>query len=115
MKVLMVSYSVYEADGRVIRYAEALQQRGAQVDMLALSRPGGPFHEVVNGVNVYGIQGRTHNERSKFSYLFRILSFFFRAMWFVIKRERKTRYDLAHIHSVPDFLVYVAWLPKLHG
>jgi glycosyltransferase involved in cell wall biosynthesis len=27
----------------------------------------------------------------------------------------QTRYDLVHVHNVPDFLVFAAWLPKLTG
>ncbi|HZR58764.1 MAG TPA: glycosyltransferase family 4 protein [Terriglobales bacterium] len=111
----MISYSVYEADGRVIRYAETLAQRGDHVDIVALSRGDRTAPEVINGVNVYRVQGRTHDEKGKFSYLFRILAFFFRAMVFVIRRELKSHYDLVHVHSVPDFLVFAAWFPKLRG
>ena len=31
------------------------------------------------------------------------------------KNHLKKPYDLIHVHSVPDFLVFVAWLPKLTG
>ena len=36
-------------------------------------------------------------------------------MWFLLWRQREVRYDLVHVHSVPDFLVFSAWLPKLRG
>ena len=36
-------------------------------------------------------------------------------MWFLLWRQRKVRYDLVHVHSVPDFLVFSAWLPKFRG
>lgn len=111
----MISYSVYEADGRVMRYAEALAQRGDSVDVIALSRGDRTGREEINGVNVFRVQSRDRREKSKFSYLFRILSFFFRAMWLVTRLDRQHGYDLIHIHSVPDFLVYVGWVPKLRG
>src|SRR5438445_2239482 len=36
-------------------------------------------------------------------------------MALLTKRHLQNRYDLFHIHSVPDFLVFSAWLPKLMG
>ena len=115
MKACMISYSVYEADGRVMRYAEALAQRGDNVDVIALSHGDRTGDEDINGVKVFRVQSRDRREKSKFSYLFRILSFFLRAMWLVTKRHRQQPYDLIHIHSVPDFLVFLAWIPKLKG
>jgi glycosyltransferase involved in cell wall biosynthesis len=116
MNVCMISYSVYEADGRVMRYAETLARRGDTVDVVALSRGGQrSADEIINGVNVFRVRPRTHDEKGKFSYLFRILAFFFRAMLFATWRGCKTRYDFVHVHSVPDFLVFAAWLPKLRG
>jgi glycosyltransferase involved in cell wall biosynthesis len=115
MRVCMIAYSVYESDGRVMRYAETLAERGAEVDMVALARPGRTGDEVIHGVNVFRLQTRTHDEKGQFSYLFRILLFFFRAMWFVGWRELGERYDLVHVHSVPDFLVFIPWLAKMRG
>ena len=98
-----------------MRYAEALAQRGDTVEVIALSRGDRTGKEVINGVNVFRVQSRDRREKSKFGYLFRIMSFFFRAMWLVTKRHRQQPYDLIHIHSVPDFLVFLAWIPKLQG
>jgi glycosyltransferase involved in cell wall biosynthesis len=115
MKACMIAYSVYETDGRVMRYAEALAQRGDTVEVIALSRGDQPREDMVNGVRVFRLQSRDRREKSKFTYLFRILAFFFRAMWLVTKRDLKQHYDLIHVHSVPDFLVFLAWIPKLRG
>ena len=30
-------------------------------------------------------------------------------------RARRQRYDLIHVHNIPDFLVFAAWYPKLTG
>jgi glycosyltransferase involved in cell wall biosynthesis len=113
MNVCMISYSIYDSDARVMRYAETLARRGDRVDVIALSAGDGPPCEIVNGVNVFRIQSRTRKEKSKFSYLFRIILFFVRASLFVARRELKVKYRLVHVHSVPDFLVFAAWLPKL--
>jgi len=112
----MVTYSVYDGDNRVRRYAETLVKRGYHVDAVAIWR-GGERKEnsVVNGVNVFRIQGRVKNEKSKFVYLAKLLLFFWRSMLFVSRQHWRARYDLIHVHSVPDFEVFAVWYPKLTG
>jgi glycosyltransferase involved in cell wall biosynthesis len=104
----MVAYSFYESDSRIIQYARALVQRGDSVDVIALRRPGAPKHEVIHGVNVYRIQQREVNERGPFSYVYRILKFLFLATFILTARHMKRRYQLVHVHSVPDLLVAAA-------
>jgi glycosyltransferase involved in cell wall biosynthesis len=109
----MLAYTFYETDGRVMRYAETLARAGYWVDAITLKREGQPSQENINGVMVWRIQQRLKNERSKASYLWRILQFFFRSMVFVSKRHWQKSYDLIHVHSVPDFEVFATLLPKL--
>ncbi len=111
----MVAYTFYEADNRVIRYAEALAKRGDHVDVIALKQEGQNSKSIINGVHVFRIQKRLINERRKSSYLFRILLFFLKSMAILMVKQLRSRYDLVHVHSVPDFLAFVAWLPKLMG
>ena len=49
MKACMVAYTFYETDNRVRRYAEALVNRGDQVDAIVLARDGQPSFEVIQG------------------------------------------------------------------
>ncbi len=112
----MISYSVYNADSRVRRYAETLVKRGYHVDVIALWRDGQPaVNSVLNGVNVFRIQGRIKDEKSKFAYLSKLLRFLWRSMVLVTRLQWQERYDLIHVHSVPDFEVFAAWFPKLMG
>jgi glycosyltransferase involved in cell wall biosynthesis len=115
-RVCMVSYSCYATDNRVMRYAEALANRGDSVDAFALDsgiRPG--KFEVLNGVNSYRIQKRVRNEKGKAAYLGRILKFMFKASAILTWRHLRKPYDVVHVHNVPDFLVFSAWFPKLTG
>jgi glycosyltransferase involved in cell wall biosynthesis len=36
-------------------------------------------------------------------------------MWFLAKRQMKARYDVIHVHSVPDFEVFATVIPWLMG
>ena len=115
MRVCMVAYSFYESDNRVMRYAEALAQRGDQVDAIALRRKGDKKKEILNGVTVYRIQERELNETGKLDYLLRLLKFLFSSAWLLTKNHLTKRYALIHVHSVPDFEVFSAIIPKILG
>lgn len=115
IRVCMLAYSFYESDGRVMRYAEALAAAGAEVEAIALRREGQAAEETIHGVRVLRIQNREKNERGKLSYLARILAFFFRSLFVVGRRSLAKRYDVVHVHSVPDFEVFAAVVPKLQG
>lgn len=114
-RVCMLSYSFYEMDNRVIRYAETLAANGAHVDVVALRCNEAPREEVLNGVHIHRIQNRARNESGKFQYLFRLLKFLFLSSFWVSRESLRERFDVVHIHSVPDFEVFAAWLPKWLG
>jgi glycosyltransferase involved in cell wall biosynthesis len=115
MRVCMVAYTFYDSDNRVMRYAETLAKRGDEVDVIALREQDGAPVTTRNGVRVLHIQRRLVNEKSQFTYLFRILLFFMRAMWVLSIKHLRKPYRFVHVHSVPDFLVFTAWLPRITG
>jgi len=115
-KICMIAYTGYEGDGRVRRYAETLAKRGDQVDVIALSTNGTSLgQEDFSGVTLHRIQSRDTNERNKWTYVWRLLRFFTASSMLLTRLHRSAQYDLIHIHNVPDFLVFTAWLPKLTG
>ena len=115
LRVCMVAYTFYETDSRVMRYAETLVQRGDQVDVFTLQKPGSRRTETLHGVRVRRLQGRLFDEKSLRSYIWRILLFLTRAFCQVSIRDLRQKYDIVHIHSVPDLLVFSALLPRLRG
>jgi glycosyltransferase involved in cell wall biosynthesis len=113
----MITHSFYESDNRVLRYAEALAERGDSVEVFALRRtPDMPKEEVISGVKVCRIQDRFgKTQKSKSSFLWPLLRFLATASRSVMRSHRHQRYDLIHVHNIPDFLVFAAWYPKLTG
>ena len=111
----MLAYSFYEGDTRILQYATALAKRGDVVDVIALRRKGQPKHEVLHGVNVHRIQLRTVNEHGRLAYLYRMLWFLLRSAVVLARMHLAKPYKLVHVHSVPDFLVFAAAIPKLLG
>jgi len=114
-RVCMIVYAFYESDTRVMQYAKALVERGDVVDVLALRRDERPLFEIIDGVNVFRIQSRKVDERGRLAHLVRILRFLVVAAVWVTKKHLGKAYDVVHVHSVPDFLVFAAIVPKLLG
>ena len=114
----MITHSFYESDNRVLRYAETLAQRGDAVEVLALRRsPEMLREEIIAGVKVIRIQdrfGKNAQARSA-DFLWPLLRFLAVTSWWITRRHRRQRYDVVHVHNIPDFLVFAAWYPKLTG
>jgi glycosyltransferase involved in cell wall biosynthesis len=115
MRVCMLAYALYETDTRILQYAQALAARGDQVEVISLRTPGQPAQGLVNGIPVRRIQERGYTEKGKISFLLRILRFFCKSLALLTWRQFRRPYDLIHVHSVPDFLVFAALLPRLLG
>ena len=115
MKFAMVAYTNYEQDNRVRRYAEALAMRGDHVDAIVLKTPGQPDIGELKGVSIYRIQQRNANEKLPTTYLFKLLLFMVRSAVLLTKNSLKGKYDVIHVHSVPDFEVFAACIPKFLG
>jgi glycosyltransferase involved in cell wall biosynthesis len=111
----MLAYAFYESDMRILRYAKTLVERGDTVDVIALRRDSAARFEVLQGVNVYRVQSRERNERGLFDYLVRLARFMFLAAFTVTRKHLSKPYDIIHVHSVPDFLVFAALIPKMLG
>lgn len=115
LRVCMLTYSFYETDNRVRRYAETLARRGDEVEVISLRRAGQSDYNELNGVKIYRIQQRVRNERAKFDFLLRISRFLMHSALILGYRQTLRPYDLVHVHSVPDFAVFSALIPKLLG
>jgi len=111
----MLAYTFYESDNRVMRYAETLARQGCRVEVVALRKSLQASYERVNGVDIYRIQERHFNKKSTFSYLIQLLRFFIKSTVFLTKRHLRKPYDLIHVHSIPDFLVFATLLPRITG
>jgi glycosyltransferase involved in cell wall biosynthesis len=114
--VCMIAYTGYECDNRVRRYAEELARRGDRVDVIALRFDDSmPAKEVINGVTLHRIQDRRINERHKWDYAWRLLRFLVASSRVAGRLHQMRRYDLVHVHNMPDFLVFAAWHLKWTG
>ncbi|MCX8022631.1 MAG: glycosyltransferase family 4 protein [Syntrophorhabdaceae bacterium] len=115
MKACMVVYGFYETDTRVIRYAEALVERGDEVDVFALRGHEKPKKEMYRGVNLYRITKCDVKVSKRFIYLINLLLFLIKSCFYITVKHLRSPYSLIHVHSVPDFEVFAAVFVKLMG
>ncbi len=114
-KAAVIVYSYYPSDTRVRRAAEAMIEAGMSVDLLCLTDlETDPVQENIGGVNVFRVPIK-RRRGSKWAYLSQYGRLFLSSLWFLTFRGMRRKYDVVHVHNMPDFLVFAALLPKLAG
>jgi glycosyltransferase involved in cell wall biosynthesis len=116
--ISMVTYSFYESDNRVRRYAETLARRGDHVRVFCLGQSGSnPHSDEDTGVQVIPLQHRNRNERKPLDHAIRLMRFWWRALWALRHRTdgSGSGCELVHAHNIPDFIVFAGLWPKLYG
>jgi glycosyltransferase involved in cell wall biosynthesis len=113
-RIVMLVYADYPADPRVRREAEALVEAGHAVDVVCLRLPDQCAEEQVRGVGVSRIDFQ-HRRGGKLRYLWNYVYFFLRALARITRLHARRRYDLVHVHNMPEFLVFAALVPKCRG
>lgn len=114
-RVAVVLYSAYPSDPRPRRAAEALSRAGAIVDVICLEETDDePRHEIISQVSITRISLK-HRRGGKLSYVLQYAWFILLASAIMAGRSLKKRYDLVHVHNMPDILAFSAIVPKLFG
>lgn len=111
--VLLFSY--YPADPRPLRAAETLAAEGVMIDLFCLQQSASdPKREKINGVNVIRIPLSRHRG-GKVQYVRQYAAFIASAFLALARRCLRQKYDIVHVHNMPDALVFSAVIPKLLG
>jgi glycosyltransferase involved in cell wall biosynthesis len=110
----MVVFSLYPADPRPRRAADALLKEGMQVDLICEGDAHSPKRENVDGLEVIRIPVR-HYRGGFSSYAYQYAAFITYAAAILARRTLRGRYDLVYVHNMPDILVMSALVPRLLG
>ena len=114
-RVAVVVFSHYPSDPRPRRAAEVLAQLGMNVEVLCLKQDAcEPRRETYNGVSIRRISLK-RRRGGKFSYVFQYSAFLVVSFVLLALRSLRRRYDLVHVHNMPDILVFAALVPKVCG
>jgi glycosyltransferase involved in cell wall biosynthesis len=114
-RICMVAYTHYPTDSRVRREAEALVERGDTVDFICLGSEKDKKSEVYNGVKLIKIYINRYRGSSTVMYMASYLQFFLVATLKLVGMQLKNHYQIIQIHTMPDFMVFVAIFPRLLG
>lgn len=110
----MVVHAYYPiGETRVERQAQVLRAQDIQVDVICQGRPGEPTHAIVDGVEVHRLLVKRYV--IGIGRLLEYLSFFVLAFIRLTSLHLRRRYNVVQVHNLPDFLVFVALIPKLTG
>ena len=113
--VVLVSHSYVDEDPRVRRQVEALDAAGWSVDVIGLRRPGEPATGTLGGARLRRLDVQRHQGANAGTYLLEYGSFFVRATLRLAADQRRRRYALVQVATLPDWLVFAALPLRLLG
>ena len=108
--VAIVVHAYYDEDARIRRHAEALAAAGREVDVFALRRPGDAPQGRQGAISVHRLPVGRHQGAGLPVYLGEYLAFAGMAMVALTREHARRHYAVAHVATIPDFLVF-ATLP----
>lgn len=114
-RICMIAYSEYASDARIRREAESLAARGDLVDCICLPLESQGASRVLNDVNLYPLNVRRYRGSSTWLYMLSYLRFFFGSFLLVTIRHLRLHYDVIQVHTMPDFMVFSALIPRIMG
>ena len=113
-RVAVVVFSHYPEDPRVKRETEALIALGFDVDIFCLRGEGESSREKQGAARIYRFP-INKKRGSKGRYILEYGLFTSISLWKLSSLHFVKPYRLVHIHNMPDFLVFSAFLPRLSG
>jgi len=113
-RVCIVRLSRFPGDPRVEREVGALIDAGFRVDLVCLKRAGQKSIEPVAGALVYRLPA-SHRRAGRLRYMFEYALSFIMAFVTVSALHIVKRYQVVQVNTLPDFLAFVALVPKLLG
>jgi glycosyltransferase involved in cell wall biosynthesis len=111
----MVAYAYYPTDTRIRREAEALVARGDTVDVIGLRKEGKKRIDTLNGVRMIQLSVARYRGANAAMYLLMYFQFLIKAFFHLTFLHLKQPYQVIQAHTMPDFIVFAAIVPKLLG
>ena len=116
VNICMIAYTKFSSEPRVIREAETLASVDAYQVSIFVPRAGDKArHYVTNKVSVKELDVGTYQGRSQQKYLLSYFNVFLKAFFASTMLFFWVWSYVFHVHNMPDFLVFVALIPRLFG
>jgi glycosyltransferase involved in cell wall biosynthesis len=115
-RICMLAFTDYPVDTRVRREAEALVQRGDEVDFVCLRTPSLGDRRSLNGVRLHPVMRFAYADGARpQDYLRRYITFQLAALALITRMHVRRPFDVVHVNTMPDSLVFSAIGAKLLG
>lgn len=114
-RIAMVAYTHYQTDPRCRREATLAAGDGWDVHFYALSKDGAPRTSMVEGITLHELGMPRYRGGSSAAYVMSYLRFLLMASAKVQQHHLKSRFQVVHVNTMPDFMVGTALLPRLFG
>jgi glycosyltransferase involved in cell wall biosynthesis len=115
LRVCAITFDWYPFDVLVRRTAEAAARAGYDSDVICLRQAGQKAEEICDGVHVYRVPMSRGFGHALPLTIIEWIIFMVQAGIKVTQLHLKQKYDVIHVHNMPDFLVFAALIPKLRG
>jgi glycosyltransferase involved in cell wall biosynthesis len=115
VRVCAITYDNYPFDILVRRTAEAAVRAGYEYHVICAPREEQEKYEVCSGVHVHRLPMQRLIGRSLGSMVLSWIVFTILAMGKVARLHLKHKFNVIHVHNMPDFLVFSALIPRLFG
>jgi glycosyltransferase involved in cell wall biosynthesis len=112
--ILIVVQEYFPKDVRVFKEYLALQQLGIKFTIICLKGKDEKVIEQTENAIIYRI-GINKSRGSVFRYIYEYAYFFLKTFFLVFKLTKKNFFDIAHVHTLPDFLVFSVLPAKRKG
>lgn len=110
--ICIISKFLYENDTRLQQQAKTLSSEGANVDVLCLRSKNKV--RIEEGITIHGVIKPIPKE-TIIKYLVSTFTFALFCFFKLQKFAFKKKYDLIIVHTLPEFLVFVAVIQKMRG
>ena len=112
----MIVHAYYPlGETRVQREALALKKHGYEVDVICLRYESEPAVDEQYGVKIHRVPMKRHRGHGLLFQLLEYLTFFVLAFVKLLILHFKRRYGTIQVHNPPDFLIFMALIPKFTG
>jgi glycosyltransferase involved in cell wall biosynthesis len=114
MNICMLAYAHYVNDARIKSYVRTLEDQGHSVDVIALRADEKAKKCTLRAGTIFYIMSK-YQGQSTLLYVWSYLQFLLKALFFLTFRSVHHRYDVIHVHNMPNFLVFAAIVPRMFG
>jgi len=113
-RICLIRAWYFSVDARVTREVQALLRAGHEVDVICATMPGEPRLERRGALTIHRLP-IARRRAGLWRYLFEFVAFQILATLLAAALHLRRRYDIVQVHSLPDWLVFAAIVPRLLG